>query len=287
MHESQDARGASSTPRSDRVEALDRLLGIVDRLRDPGGCPWDREQTVESMAAFVIEEGHELVEAIERGDDRGAVEEAGDLLMVLAMIARIASESRRFDLAEAAQAVSDKLVRRHPHVFGEVEVAGSGEVLANWERIKQEERRGKREDASALAGIPRSLPALQRADRTCAKAIAAGFRWTSAEGAFRKLGEELGELLRELGGVDLEKEGKVELEEGVRGRVEGELGDLLLATAFVGTYLGIDPERACRGAVRRFEERFRQMESTVSKGLREHSLEELLAAWREAKRALE
>ena len=151
------AAGEESAQR--RLEAIGRLLGIVDRLRDPGGCPWDREQTLLSMAPYSIEEAYELVEAIEGGDDDATIEEAGDLFMVLAMICRIAAESGRFDVASAADAVSAKLVRRHPHVFGDASVEGSSEVLANWERIKQEERRDKQADASAGAPITPSIAA--------------------------------------------------------------------------------------------------------------------------------
>lgn len=280
------AEGRAEEPRAAHLEAIGRLLAIVDRLRDPGGCPWDREQTLTSMAGFAIEEAHELVEAIERGDDEASAEEAGDLLMVLAMICRIASEAQRFDVATAAQAVSEKLVRRHPHVFGELEVEGSREVLANWERIKQEERREKRADASALAGIPLALPALQRADRCCAKAVSAGFRWEDAAGALAKLEEELDELRAELAGADLHAR-KPRLEPALRERIEAELGDVLLAAGFLGTYLGIDPERACRAAVRRFEQRFRRMEEQVGTKLADLDLQRLVAAWREAKRSLD
>lgn len=283
-----DAEGTQTEAgeqRAPRLEAIGRLLAIVDRLRDPGGCPWDREQTLTSMAGFAIEEAHELVEAIERGDDAACAEEAGDLLMVLAMICRIASEAERFDVAVAAEAVSEKLVRRHPHVFGELEVEGSREVLLNWERIKQEERREKRTDSSALAGVPLALPALQRADRCCAKAVSAGFRWKGAAGALAKLEEELDELRAEVAGVDLEAS-KPGLEPARRERIEAELGDVLLAGAFLGTYLGIDPERACRAAVRRFEQRFRRMEEQVGTKLSALDLERLVEAWREAKRSL-
>jgi tetrapyrrole methylase family protein / MazG family protein len=270
-----------STP---RTEALEKLLGIIDRLREPDGCPWDREQTVATMAEFVLEEGFELVEAIETGDDSGTMEELGDLLMVLLMICRIADEGGRFDISRAASTVSEKLIRRHPHVFGEAEVKDSREVLANWEAIKKTERVEEQKDASALAGVPLALPALQRADRLCEKAVSAGFRWNNAAGAWAKLEEEVGELRTELEHLDLESSEPVKLEGELRERVEAELGDLLLAGAFLGTYLELDPEKACRAALRRFEKRFRRLEEDLGGNLSDRSLEELIAAWGEAKR---
>ncbi len=274
--------GTSATPRplelprptgDARLDALAKLLAIVDRLRAPDGCPWDREQTVASMAPSLVEEAFEAVETIDRADDHATTEELGDLLMVVALVARIASESGRFDLGEAAAAVSDKLVRRHPHVFGDVEVDGAETVVRNWETIKQAERRKKADDASALAGVPAALPALQRADRIGAKAISAGFRWTDVRGAERKLAEEVGELAREL-----------EREPRDPARLEAELGDVLLAAAFLGRYLGIDPERAARGAVRRFDQRFRRMEALLGAELRQARASELAEAWERAKR---
>jgi MazG family protein len=255
-----------------RLDALARVLAIVDRLRDPGGCPWDREQTLGSMAPSLIEEAFEAVEAIERGDAQGTAEELGDLLLVIALIARIAAEERRFDLRAAAEAVGDKLIRRHPHVFGDVRVESAEHALANWERIKQGERREKRADASALAGVPLALPALQRAQRLGAKAISAGFRWSDARGAFRKLEEEVAELRAEL-----------ERAPPDRSRLESELGDVLLAAAQLGNYLELDPERAAREALRRFEARFRRMEESLGTRLSERSLAELLAAWEAAR----
>lgn len=267
-----------------RLAPLEQLLSIVDRLREPDGCPWDREQTISSMAEFVIEEGFELVEAIEKGDDQETVEELGDLLMVLSMICRIASEEGRFDIGRAAAAVSDKLVRRHPHVFGETNVDDSKQVLSNWEAIKKEERKHEVKDASALAGLPVALPALQRADRACEKAIRAGFRWTTVAGAWAKVEEEFGELRAEIEPLDLDSPEPIELQGVTRERVEEELGDLLLAGAFLATYLDLDPEKACRASLRRFETRFRSMEGELGGEIEGRSIEELIAAWQSAKR---
>jgi len=272
----------SDTQQETRGEAFERLLGIVDKLRAPDGCPWDREQTVESMAPHLIEEAHELLEAVECGVDADVIEEAGDVMMVVAMICRIAEEAGRFDLGDASRAIADKLVRRHPHVFGDEKITEAEEVVGRWEAIKKAERAGKDEDTSALAGVPKALPALQRAQRTCEKAVAAGFAWEDARGALAKLKEEVGELEAELDGVKGEKDLEGEREE----RVVAELGDVLLASAHLGRYLGVDPEGACRAAVRRFEERFRRMERSMGEGgVSGRPLAELLAAWEEAKAA--
>ncbi|MEM7310967.1 MAG: nucleoside triphosphate pyrophosphohydrolase [Planctomycetota bacterium] len=256
-----------------RLDALARLLAIVDRLRAPDGCPWDREQTVASMAPSLIEEAHELVEAIETESEAGTVEEAGDLLMVVFLICRIAEDEGRFDVSRAARAVGDKLIRRHPHVFGDAEVDGSEHVIANWERIKAEERAEKKEDASALAGVPGAMPALQRAHRVGAKAIAAGFRWEGPEGALAKVEEELGELREAFAAGDREA-------------IEAELGDLLMAASFLGNYLKVDPESATRASLRRFEARFRSMEARLGDRVREATLAEWMDAWRAAKAEL-
>ena len=262
-----------------RLAAVGRMLEIVDRLRDPGGCPWDREQTVESMAPYAVEEAHELREAIESGDTRSMVEEAGDCLMSVSMIARIASEHGTFDLIQACEAVSDKLVRRHPHVFSDGDASTSGEVLETWEEIKKQERAGRKEDTSALAGVPRTLPALQRAGRVSEKAVAAGFAWENADGAYRKLGEELAELDAVIGVPSEPLTGER------KERVEHELGDVLSAGAFLAQYLGLDPERLCGLALDRFATRFRHMESECGGDLSGRSLDELMQAWSQAKRA--
>ncbi len=268
-----------------RAAAFEKLLQIIDSLREPDGCPWDLKQTVESMATYVIEEGYELVEAIEQKDDAATCDELGDLLMVLALICRIAGESGRFDMEQAAERVAEKIVRRHPHVFGDRERADDADAaLASWESVKAEEREGQAEDKSALAGLPLALPALGRAARTCEKAIGSGVRWASPAGAFAKVEEELGELREALAEVDLESGAKVRLAGEQRERVESELGDLFMSTAFFARYIGLDPERACREALRRFEGRFREMESGLPEPIAECDLTTLMAAWESAKR---
>lgn len=269
---------ASETPASTddpRVLAFARLLGVVDRLRGENGCPWDKKQTVASMAKYLVEESYEALEAVERKTDADVAEECGDLMMVIALVARIAEEGGRFDMATIGHGVSDKLVRRHPHVFGEVVAHDAETVLANWEAIKQEERKGKQEDASALAGVPLALPALQRAARVSSKAISAGFKWSSPAGALAKVEEEIGELVEALAASGGKRDEKV----------EHELGDVLLAGAFLGSYLDLDPEALCRKALVRFEGRFRSMEQDLPGPMKEQPLDVLMAAWERAKAA--
>jgi MazG family protein len=266
-----------------RTDALRKLIAIVDRLRAPDGCPWDREQTLASTAPHLVEEAHELLEAIENGDDPHTVEEAGDLLMGIVLLARIAQDAGRFDLARVGEAVCEKLVRRHPHVFGDVAVSTAGEALSNWEAIKRAERAAKAADTSALAGVPVALPALQRAQRMGSKAIHAGFRWSDVSGALAKVREEVGELAEEVERADVLGAREVKLSDAQRERIEHELGDVFIAAAFLGNYLGIDPERATRGALRRFDSRFRSMERDLARPLGQCTLDEMMAAWKRAK----
>jgi MazG family protein len=261
-----------------RADALRLLLAVVDRLRDPDGCPWDRAQTLATVAPHLVEEAHEVQEAIETGADAHVAEEAGDLLMGIFLLARIAEQERRFDLAQVASGVAAKLVRRHPHVFGEKSAGSPAEALASWEAVKRAERAAKAEDTSALAGVPQALPALQRARRLGEKALSAGFRWSDARGALAKVEEEV----RELQAAFVEHAAAQE-DEVARARLEHELGDVLIATAFLGNYVGIDPERALRQALRRFDARFRSMEAELGVPLATCSLEQMLAAWRSAK----
>ncbi len=267
-------------PRSD---ALRRLLAVIDRLRAPDGCPWDLKQTLASVAPHLVEEAHELVEAVEAGADEHVVEEAGDLLMGICLLARIAEQEGRFDLAAVAGGVAEKLVRRHPHVFGEARADTAAAALANWEAIKRSEREAKAADASALAGVPLALPALQRAARLAAKARSAGFRWTDSGGAMAKVAEEALELRAAFDAAECARRPPGEIDSRERARLEHELGDVLVAAAFLGSWLEIDPERAAREALRRFERRFRDLERRLERPMLECSLETLLAHWRAVK----
>lgn len=268
-----------------RADALRRLIAVVDRLRDPeSGCPWDLEQTLESLAPHVIEEGHEVVEAIESGDDAHIEEELGDLLMGIVLQARVAEQGQRFDLAGIANKVCDKLVRRHPHVFGGGESGDAQWALESWEAVKKKERAGQ-QDRSALAGVPVGMPALQRARRLGDKAIAAGFRWDDVAGSLAKLEEEIRELRVELEAAgDVLESPRGGLPDEARERVEEELGDVLFAGALLGSYLQVDPEQATRGSIRRFERRFRRMEAALGDPS-QHELPALIEAWNAAKAA--
>ncbi len=269
-----------------RVSAFERLLHIVDRLRAPDGCPWDRAQTEASMAPHLVEEALELVESIEAGEHTAAAKELGDCLINVLLIARIAEDGGRYDLAQAASLAADKLVHRHPHVFGSASAETPAAVLATWEALKRREREREGVDTSALAGIPRTLPALQRAARVCQKAVAAGFHWKDARGAFGKLEEELRELTEVVPIAKLGEGTRPELTDAERAAIEHELGDVLLAAAFFGGYLGLDPEALCRRAVRRFEARYRHMEADLGGSLEGLDLDTMMAAWGRAKRAL-
>ena len=256
-----------------KLPALSRLLGIIDRLRDPGGCPWDREQTEQSMAPFVLEEAYEVVDALHSGDAGKIREEIGDVMMNLFMICRMGEEAGRFDVAQAAEAISDKLVRRHPHVFGETQVDGTGQVLKNWEAIKQQEKKDKGEDRSILSGVPAALPALLRAFRIGEKAARVGFEWPDVHGPADKIDEEWRELRAE-----------IDQEPRDAARMERELGDLLFAVVNLARHLDVNPETALRKTVDRFATRFRHIEQGLGERLASSSLEEKEALWQEAKR---
>lgn len=286
MSETQPAPRPLELPESvgePRSDGLRRLISIVDRLRDPDGCPWDRKQTLESVVPHLLEEAHELVEAVEAGDDEHVVEEAGDLLMGITLLARIAEQERRFDLAAIAEGVSDKLVRRHPHVFGDASADTAEAAVQNWEAIKKQERADKAADDSALAGVPVALPAMQRAGRMSDKARAAGFAWSDARGALDKLAEEIGELREVFEEAEAGTRPPEEFSGEHRARLEHELGDVLIAAGFLGSYLKVEPERATRAALRRFERRFRSMEARLPRPMDACSLEELMALWRAVK----
>jgi MazG family protein len=267
--------------------AIDRLLRIMDRLRDPGGCPWDREQTLRSLTPYLLEEAHEVIEAIEAGDAEHHREELGDLLFQVVFQARIAREDGKFDFAQVCDGISDKLTRRHPHVFGDVSVSGSREVVKNWERIKADERKAKGDvPRSAIGGVPAALPALVRAERLTEKAAAVGFDWPDVQGVLSKVREELGELDEAVA-----QRAAAGPEDGdahdLHGRVEHELGDLIFALANLGRFLKVHPEEALRGSVRRFESRFHHVEDRLreqGRTPRDSTLQEMDRYWEEAKK---
>jgi tetrapyrrole methylase family protein/MazG family protein len=256
----------------DAALAFARLVEIMARLRGPNGCPWDRDQSHESIKPYLIEETYEVVEAIERQDDNEFCSELGDLLLQIVFHAQMASEQGRFAITDVVDAINKKLVRRHPHVFGEGEVSNADDVVRTWVRIKAEERRGK-EDRSAIAGVPRSMPALLRAHRLGEKAANVGFDWEDVHGVLAKVREEIEEL-------------EAAIESGDAQAIDMELGDLLFATTSVARHLKVNPEDALGRASDRFVERFRRIEERIAgqgRDFRETSAAEKDALWEEAK----
>jgi MazG family protein len=254
-------------------EPMNRLLEIMARLRGPDGCPWDREQTLATLREYLLEESHEVLEALSEDDRDALCEELGDLLFQIVFQSRIAEELGWFDFAGVAEGIAAKLVRRHPHVFGSARLASSQEVIRQWEELKTEEREREGQE-SRLAGTPRSLPALRRALRISEKAARSGFDWPDIGGVLEKVREELSEWEEAAGHGDR------------RGR-ERELGDLLFTLVNAARKMEIDPEAALQATSDRFSRRFHHMEETARRG--GESLERMTPArweelWEEAKR---
>ena len=248
------------------------LEEIVRILRAPGGCPWDAEQTHESIRRNFLEEAYEAVEAIDEGSAEHLREELGDVLLQIVLHARMEEEQGRFDLNGVADGICRKLIYRHPHVFGEVKVSGTGEVLSNWEDLKRKEK-GQETNADALSAVARSLPALWRAEKVQKKAKKAGFDWPDVSGALDKLFEEIEEL-------------KTAVAEGAN--VEEELGDLLFSAVNVSRFVNVDAEQALTKATDKFIDRFRKVEAQAKaegRPMEAMSLAELDALWERAKHA--
>lgn len=247
------------------------LVDVMRTLREPGGCPWDREQNHASIRSNMIEEVYEYLEAVDAEDTEGMREELGDILMQIVFHARMAEEAGRFDLQDVIDEVVDKLIRRHPHVFGETKVTGSDEVLVNWEAIKKTE---KTERKHVLDGVTQGLPALLRAYKLQSKAAKVGFDWPDVKGVWEKVQEELAELQEALASGD-------------RAAAENELGDVLFALVNYARHQKIEPEVALNGTNNRFAKRFAHVESCVEasgKAWQDFSLDELDQFWDEAKR---
>lgn len=250
------------------------FLEIMRLLRAPGGCPWDAEQTHGSIRRNFLEETYEALDAIDRDDPAGMCEELGDVLMQAAFHAQIEAERGRFTMDDVVDGVSQKLVYRHPHVFGTVEVADSREVLVNWEALKRKEK-AQSTTADAIESVPHTLPALWRAEKIAGKTAKAGFDWASALSALGKLEEEVRELREALeAGVGTDEP------HGVR----EELGDLLFITAKVAQMSGVDPEDALHRACDKFDGRFRRVEAMADKPLGEYAEAELVELWKSSKK---
>ncbi|HWP58675.1 MAG TPA: nucleoside triphosphate pyrophosphohydrolase [Candidatus Acidoferrales bacterium] len=266
-------------------ENFDRLVALLEKLRSPGGCPWDREQTHDSLKPNLLEEAYEVLEAIDRGDAGRLREELGDLLLQVVFHAQIAAEDKRFTIEDVIARLNEKLVRRHPHVFGDMKSdekpRTAAAVLAQWEVLKQNERQEKKQAGSVLDGVAVSLPALLRALQIQERAARVGFDWPDAGGVIQKVEEEC----RELRAAARQKPAADGSE---KRRVEEEFGDLLFALVNLARFLAVNPEDALRRAIARFIERFHYIEERArqaGKELRELTLEQMDAWWNEAKEA--
>lgn len=244
------------------------LATIMEQLRAPvTGCPWDLEQDFVSIVRYTIEEAYEVADAVERNDMAALKDELGDLLLQVVFHSQMASEQKLFDLQDVVNGICDKMIRRHPHVFGNSEADSADSVVMNWEAIKAAERQDKVADKSALADVARPLPALLRAQKLQKRAAQTGFDWPDVEGAFDKLSEEIQEV----------RGAKTDME-----RFE-ELGDLLFSAVNISRHMGVDAEAALKAANAKFEKRFRAMEDFAAGGFPELSLDDKEALWRRAK----
>ncbi len=255
--------------RNKSLEEFNRLLNIIDELRVK--CPWDMKQTYESLRKLTIEETYELADAISSGNDEGIRNELGDLMLHIVFYARIGTEKETFTMAEVLEGINNKLVYRHPHVFGDVKVTGASQVEENWEQLKIRENNGYK---PVLSGVPSSLPAIVKANRIQEKVRGVGFDWENREQIWDKVAEEIQELKEEIKSYDKE-------------RIESELGDVLFSIINASRLYGIDPEAALEKTNRKFIKRFNYLEKeTLLKGksLHEMTLDEMNVIWEEAKK---
>lgn len=252
------------------ARAFREFVAVIKALRTPGtGCPWDLEQNHRTLRPFLVEETYEVLDAIDRGEDAALREELGDLLLQVVLHAQLADDRGAFSITEVVRDIAEKMVRRHPHVFGATRVSGSAEVVHNWEQAKAAERKSA-SHADGMERLPPGLPALQQAQRLGEKAGKAGFEWSGLDELLAKLHEELAEL---------EAEARPDAD---RARLEHEVGDVLFMLCQLARRLGISAEDSLRSCNRRFIARFRRMEQQAG-DLREHSHDELIAAWRHTK----
>ena len=257
------------------LASLQDLIDVVAKLRDPdGGCPWDLAQTPESLTPYIVEEAYEAVHAIRSGDRASIVSELGDLLLQVVLQSQLASEAGQFTLADVAQSINEKLIRRHPHVFGDVAVADIAEVKANWEQIKALEK-GKTTEllSDKLSSYAEKMPPLNAAMKISNRAAAMGFEWENVAGVWAKFDEELGEFKAALATPDLAHQ-------------EAELGDLLFTIVNLARWFKLDPDKGLSGTNQRFIDRIGQMEQYIDKPLTDYSIVELERLWQQAKQRL-
>ncbi len=261
-------------------QKFQELVALVDRLRGPGGCPWDRQQTFDTLKPMLLEEAYETLEALESGDREAFCSELGDLLFQVVFLSQVAESEGAFDIDDVTDAILSKMIRRHPHVFGEVKADTADKVLHHWESIKREERAkavpaGKREE-SILDHLPR-LPALLTAHKLTSKASRVGFDWSHVDEIIAKLEEEIDEL----------KEALESSANSKQERTEQEVGDLLFAVVNIARFLGIDPETALRKTNRKFVQRFQFIEASLrqaGKDFQDSTVEEMEDLWQQAKK---
>lgn len=255
-----------------RMTPLEELIEVMARLRAPNGCPWDTEQTHESLIPYMIEEAYEAVEAIENGDLDELKKELGDVLLQVVFHAQLAKESGRWDIQDVAASNVAKLKHRHPHIFGDVKVSGADEVLENWEEIKRKERKDEGK-TSMLEGLPNHLPALRKASRVQEKVARVGFDWDHIDEVKAKVEEELGEF-------------REACETGDKAKISDELGDVFFSLVNLARFLDVDPEDSLRGTIGKFIERFQYIERKLDEQGRspqESNIEEMDALWDHAK----
>ena len=268
----------TNTQESDAIAALQNLIDVVAKLRSrEGGCPWDLAQTPETLTPYVIEEAYEVVDAIKTGDPNAIAEELGDLLLQVVLQAQIASEKGKFSLTEVAQGITQKLIRRHPHVFGDVQVNTINEVRQNWEEIKAQEKGESVEDSqklsTKLSRYARTLPPLMAGMKISEKAAAAGFEWENIDGVWAKFDEELAEF-------------KQAIAHEIPAAQQAEIGDLLFVVINLARWYNLDPSEALQGTNQRFIQRLSQMETFAERPLSDYTLEELENLWQQAKARL-
>jgi MazG family protein len=287
-------------------ERFERAVQIMARLRAPGGCPWDREQTFDTIKPYTLEEAYEVLEAIDNRDWPELTGELGDLLLQVLFYSQMASEEGRFSVDDVLDRLSNKLVERHPHVFGDVKAHTPAEVLRNWEALKGEEKKkrlaagggGNAENAddaqSVLSGVSSKMPALLEAYKLSSRAAHVGFDWPEIEGLLEKLAEETAELREELKAVPIKGpsrkgiagSGKPQVAPELRERLEDEVGDLFFVLVNIARYLSLDPESALRKTNRKFKRRFRWMEERLrdsGRAPQQASMDELETLWKQAK----
>jgi MazG family protein len=272
---------------------FERAVSIMAALRAPGGCPWDREQTFDTIKRYTLEETYEVLEAIDNRDWKELTGELGDLLLQVLFYAEMADEQGSFTIDDVLDALSNKLIHRHPHVFGDVKADDSAQVLKNWEALKAEEKRKRlpisgetlqTRKALLLEAVSSKMPALQEAHKISSKAAHVGFDWPEVQGLFEKLSEETLELQEHL--KDLTPSDKPDIPQALREQVEGEVGDLFFVLVNIARYLSVDPESALRKTNRKFRRRFGWLEEQLreqGRTLEEATLEEMEALWQQAK----